>query len=130
MANSTSEEKSKKKPFNYIVKFWLIVAGLFLLTLLFFYGVAQGWFGTMPSFEELENPKSNLASEVISSDGVVLGTYFIENRSNVDYHHISPNLINAAIAIEDIRYREHSGCLWFVVRQKPRRRKYHYPATC
>lgn len=109
MANSTSEEKSKKKPFNYIVKFWLIVAGLFLLTLLFFYGVAQGWFGTMPSFEELENPKSNLASEVISSDGVVLGTYFIENRSNVDYRHISPNLINAAIAIEDIRYREHSG---------------------
>ncbi|HDO27403.1 MAG TPA: penicillin-binding protein, partial [Bacteroidetes bacterium] len=102
-------EKTHKKFFNYIVKFWLIVVLLFLITVLFFYGVARGWFGTMPSFQDLENPKSNLASQVISSDGVVLGTFFIENRSNVDYREISPNLINAIIAIEDVRFEKHSG---------------------
>ena len=104
-----NQEKNKPKKFNYIVKFWMVFVGLFLLTILFFYGVARGWFGPMPSFAELENPKSNLASEVISADGVVLGTFFIENRSNVDYRDISPNLINAIIAIEDIRFEEHSG---------------------
>jgi len=103
------EENKKPKRFNYIVKFWLVFVGLFLLTVLFFFGVARGWFGPMPSFEELENPESNLASEVISADGVILGTFFIENRSNVDYQDISPNLINAIIAIEDIRFEEHSG---------------------
>ncbi|MCK5342227.1 MAG: transglycosylase domain-containing protein, partial [Candidatus Heimdallarchaeota archaeon] len=65
--------------------------------------------GPMPSFAELENPQSNLASEVISSDGELLGTFFIENRSNVDYRDICPNLINALIAIEDIRFEDHSG---------------------
>jgi penicillin-binding protein 1A len=63
----------------------------------------------MPTFEELENPKSNLATEIYSSDNVLLGTFFFENRSNADYRDISPNLINALIAIEDIRFEEHSG---------------------
>ncbi len=103
------QQKSKKKILNYIAKFWLIVLGLFCLAILFFYGVANSWFGPMPSFAELENPQSNLASEVISSDGVLLGTFFIENRSNVDYRDISPNMINALKAIEDIRFEDHSG---------------------
>ena len=101
--------KPKKKFFNYLFKFWLIVLTMFALLLLFFYGVVQEWFGPMPSFEELENPKSTLASEVYSSDGVILGTYFIENRSNVTYRQISPHLINALVAIEDIRFEDHSG---------------------
>lgn len=105
----TQEEKSPNKFFNYIKKFWLIVIGIGLLVVLFFYGIANEWLGPMPSFEELENPNSNLASEVISSDGEVLGTFFIENRSNVDYRDISPNLINALVSIEDIRFEEHSG---------------------
>ena len=103
------EEKSKNKILNYLLKFWLIVLGILCLTILFFYGISNEWFGSMPSFEELENPQSNLATEVISSDGVVLGTFFIENRSNVDYRDISPNLVNALKAIEDIRFEEHSG---------------------
>lgn len=105
----TEQEKSSRKIFNYKTKLWLIVTGVVLFAILFFYGVASEWFGAMPSFEELENPQSNLASEVISSDGELLGTFFIENRSNVDYRDISPNLINALIAIEDIRFEEHSG---------------------
>jgi penicillin-binding protein 1A len=63
----------------------------------------------MPSFEELENPKNQLATEIISSDGVVLGTYFKENRTPVKYEEISPNVINALIATEDIRFYGHSG---------------------
>ncbi len=108
-----SEEKKvikpKKKIFNYLVKFWMLFFAFIALVILFFYGVASGWFGEMPSFEELENPKSNLATEIYSSDGVILGTFFIENRSNITYRHISPNLINALMAIEDVRFNEHSG---------------------
>ena len=106
MANQKPE---KKKFFNYIFKFWLLWFILIAVVVVFFYGVVAEWFGSMPSFEELENPKSNLASEVYSSDGELLGTYFIENRSNISYRDISPNLINALLAIEDIRFEKHSG---------------------
>lgn len=63
----------------------------------------------MPSLEELENPKSNLASELFSADQKVIGKYFIENRSNVHYNELSPNLVNALIATEDARFESHSG---------------------
>ena len=63
----------------------------------------------MPSFEELENPRSNLASEVISCDGEILGFIGIENRSNVSFSEIDSNLIHALIATEDARFYEHSG---------------------
>ncbi|GAB1404855.1 transglycosylase domain-containing protein [Lentimicrobium sp.] len=69
----------------------------------------MGWLGFMPSFEELENPKSNLASEVISADQELLGKYYIENRSNIHYTDLSPHLIEAIIATEDARFNEHSG---------------------
>ncbi len=109
MSDNPSKKKIKPKIFNYLVKFWLIVIGLFALVVLLFWGVANEWFGAMPSFEELENPRHNLASEVYSADGVILGTYYIENRSNVTYRDMSPNLINALVAIEDIRFEDHSG---------------------
>lgn len=69
----------------------------------------MGWFGTLPSFEELENPKSSLASEIYSADGVLIGKYYFENRSESNWHEISPHLVNALIATEDIRFNEHSG---------------------
>ena len=103
------KKPERKKIFNYLVKFWLIMIAIVFVVILFFYGIVQEWFGPMPTFEELENPQSNLATEIYSSDGILLGTFFIENRSNVDYRDISPNLINALLAIEDIRFEEHSG---------------------
>lgn len=106
MAN---ENPAGKKFFNYLVKFWLLYFLLLAAVVVFFYGIGAEWFGKMPTFEELENPESNLASEVYSSDGVLLGTYFIENRSNITYNDISPNLVNALMAIEDIRFEKHSG---------------------
>ncbi len=68
-----------------------------------------GSLGNIPSFEELENPKSNTATQVISEDGVLLGTFHIENRSNVTYDELSPNLVYALIATEDVRFHKHSG---------------------
>lgn len=68
-----------------------------------------GLFGELPDFKELENPQSELASELYSSDGVLLGNYFRENRSPVVYNDLSPNLVNALIATEDIRFNDHSG---------------------
>ncbi len=106
-----SEETTtnKKKFFNYLVKFWMLYFVFAALIILFFYGIASGWFGKMPTFEELENPNSNLATEIYSSDSIMLGTFFIENRSNITYQHISPNLIHALLAIEDVRFYDHSG---------------------
>ncbi len=111
MAQNQSERKAKKKKkwFNYITKFWMLYLLSLGLVVLFFYGIVTGFFGKMPTFRQLENPESNLASEVISSDGHLLGTYFIENRQNVTYRQISPYLINALIATEDVRFEEHSG---------------------
>ncbi|HNS17123.1 MAG TPA: transglycosylase domain-containing protein [Bacteroidales bacterium] len=94
---------------TYIRNFWLIYASIILLIFLIFLIISLGGFGFMPSFGELENPKSNLASEIISADQQILGTYYIENRSNVAYREISPHLINALIATEDIRFSRHSG---------------------
>ena len=92
-----------------IILIWLIVTspflGLFSLVQLTSYGV----FGDLPSFDQLENPKNNLATEIISEDGVILGKYFFENRSKAKYSEIPKNLIKALIATEDVRFREHSG---------------------
>jgi penicillin-binding protein 1A len=63
----------------------------------------------MPTFEDLENPENNLAAEVYSEDGVLLGKYYYQNRTWTEYKDISPNIINALISTEDIRFYRHSG---------------------
>jgi penicillin-binding protein 1A len=66
-------------------------------------------FGRMPNLKTLENPKSELASEIYSADGVLLGKYFRENRTPVEYKDLPQNLIDALIATEDVRFEQHSG---------------------
>ena len=66
-------------------------------------------FADIPSFEELENPESKLATQVIAEDGEILTTFHIENRSYVSYEELSPNLVHAAVATEDVRFYDHSG---------------------
>ncbi|MBC7390928.1 MAG: transglycosylase domain-containing protein [Opitutaceae bacterium] len=68
-----------------------------------------GLFGEMPTFDKLENPKNEFASELFSEDKVLLGKYFRENRSPVEFEEISPKFINTLIATEDVRFHEHSG---------------------
>ena len=65
--------------------------------------------GTLPGFDELENPKTNLASVIYTADAVELGKYYHQNRTNVGYNELSPWLIKALIATEDERYYDHSG---------------------
>ena len=93
----------------YQKKFWkLFFMGLTGIGL-FFLLASWGLFGSMPSFEDLENPDSNLATEIISADGVVLGKYFQKNRSQLKYADLPKNLVQALVATEDARFYEHSG---------------------
>lgn len=94
---------------KYNLRLWKILFGGIFLFAIFIVCIGFGLFGEIPSFRAIENPKSNEATEVLSEDGKVLGTYFVKNRSNVSYSQISPNVINALIATEDIRFNSHSG---------------------
>ncbi|HEY1007058.1 MAG TPA: transglycosylase domain-containing protein [Sphingobacteriaceae bacterium] len=94
---------------RYTINFWKIIILTITVAAVVLLSIGLGLFGKLPSFRDLENPKSNLASEVISSDNKVLGTYYVHNRSNVNYNEISPNVINALIATEDRRFYNHSG---------------------
>jgi len=88
---------------------WKVFFGGFILLLLMFLCANFGIFGKMPSVEQLQNPEADLASEIYSADGELMGKYYSENRSEVKYNEISPNLINALIATEDERFYSHSG---------------------
>jgi len=103
---------AKKKLLNFkklVIVFWGILLAPIAFIIIFISLVANGYFGELPSFEELENPNSSLASEVYSADMVILGKYFYQNRSNTHFRDLSPSLVNALKATEDIRYEEHSG---------------------
>ena len=89
--------------------FWVAVLIPTLAVVGLITATACGSFGKLPSFEELENPKSFLATEIISEDGAVLGTYYVENRTYVDYEELSPALVAALTSTEDARFYEHSG---------------------
>ncbi|MBP8793019.1 MAG: transglycosylase domain-containing protein [Lutibacter sp.] len=94
---------------KYIKWFWLTILSGTILIILIFLFASWGVFGTLPSFEELENPENNLATEVISMDGKTLGKYAYENRTPVKFKDLPENLINALIATEDERFYDHSG---------------------
>ena len=107
--SNTKNNGNHRYPRNIRIMWW-VFGGLWLLLLLFFTFFSIGWLGVeIPSFEMLENPNSIQVSEVISDDGEVIGYIGIENRSDVTYDHLSPNLIHALIATEDARFYDHSG---------------------
>ncbi|MBQ7985193.1 MAG: penicillin-binding protein [Bacteroidales bacterium] len=94
---------------KYVKLMWAVYGAFLALVVLFFMILSFGWLGFMPSFEQLENPDSNLASEVLSDDGTLLGYIGIQNRTNVDYKDLPESLINALKATEDVRFEKHSG---------------------
>ena len=102
--------KKKTTSFKkYLKWFWGIILGGFTLVLVLFLYTAWDPFDTLPSFEELENPQTNLATEVISIDGRTIGKYAKENRTPIKFKELSTNLVNALVATEDERFYEHSG---------------------
>jgi penicillin-binding protein 1A len=103
--NQLTEADVKRYTFN----FWKIIVGIVAIGFLFILSIRLGVFGKLPSFSDLENPKSNLASEVITEDHKVLGTYYVQNRSNVKYSELSPYLVKALVSTEDKRFYDHSG---------------------
>ena len=105
----TNEQQPIKDIEYYRKKFWKIFFYSLGGTIVFFLFASWGLLGSMPSFEELENPNSNLATEVISSDGVVLGKFYNENRTSVKYSDLPQHLVKALVATEDERFYEHSG---------------------
>jgi len=110
---SLQENDNQENKYERIARLsWKVFRiGLITLAILIF-GVITNFlwlFGKMPGVDDLENPLSEQASEVLSSDNVLLGKYYRENRSPVPYEQISPNVINALIATEDVRFYEHAG---------------------
>ncbi|MFR9650268.1 MAG: transglycosylase domain-containing protein [Rikenellaceae bacterium] len=122
--NRTKSSGSNRK--KIAITLWVIAATPFVLLALMLALTAVGAFGKLPSFAELENPKSNLATEIYSSDGKLIGSYFIENRSFVQYEELfpvdesmhltlngeqqaMPHLVAALIATEDLRFHSHGG---------------------
>jgi len=107
----TSQKKSKKADFSkYIRGFWILFLGGVLAFALLFLFAAWGFLGEMPDHTRLENPETNLASEILSSDNKTLGKYYFnDNRTPVGYENLPKHLVEALIATEDVRYYNHSG---------------------
>ena len=108
------KSKSKKKginPYKNLLRFfWISFVTGILSVVVLFSSAALGFLGEMPDLQQLENPKTNLATQIISSDGVVLGKfYFNDNRTPISFDALPKNLVNALIATEDERFFSHSG---------------------
>ena len=96
---------------TFIIVLWaLLIVGI-LATYIIFSAISDGKIGYVPPIEELENPNLKFATQVISDDGKILGTWSLskENRLYVGYNDLSPNLVHALVATEDVRFSEHSG---------------------
>lgn len=109
MANPSKKSKKSTGYRKYIIGFWTLFS-LGILTIVFLFLLASwGAFGKMPKFEELENPETNLATEIFSADGETLGKYYSENRTPIKYEDLPSHLVQALIATEDERFHKHSG---------------------
>ena len=107
MANKKAATQDFSK---YIRWFWMTFLGGVLFIVLLFSLASWGVFGEMPDYTVLENPNTNLATEIISSDGKTLGKFYLnDNRTPVDFTELPKHLVDALIATEDIRFHEHSG---------------------
>ena len=96
---------------SFVVGLWvLFILGL-LAVFMYFFSIAKGWVGYVPDMSEIADPEYKFASQIFTSDGVEIGTWSMskENRVFVEYDSLSPDLVNALIATEDVRFMEHSG---------------------
>ena len=113
MADKSKKHKKKFTYLKYILTIWgIFFFGVFSIIILFS-GAALGLYGPMPDLQQLENPRTNLATQIISSDDVILGKYYFDdNRTPIIFDEIPTHTIQALIATEDERFYEHSGIDW------------------
>lgn len=113
MADKSKKHKKKSTYLKYIITIWgIFFFGVFSIIILFS-GAALGLYGPMPDLQQLENPRTNLATQIISSDDVILGKYYFDdNRTPILFDEIPTHTIQALIATEDERFYEHSGIDW------------------
>ncbi|MEJ6624581.1 MAG: transglycosylase domain-containing protein [Flavobacteriaceae bacterium] len=106
-----TKKKASPKQFSGLIKFfWLCFTAGLLLGVAVFGSAALGFFGPMPPLEQLENPKTNLATQILSTDGETLGKfYYNDNRTPITFDALPSHLVNALIATEDERFYSHSG---------------------
>ena len=95
----------------FVTVLWCLLALTVVGSAVGIYAISQGWVGYLPEIEELQNPISRYASQVYTADGKVIGTWSMnkENRVHTDYDKLSPYIVHALVATEDIRYYDHSG---------------------
>ncbi|QWX83656.1 transglycosylase domain-containing protein [Cellulophaga sp. HaHaR_3_176] len=107
---TAKKKKVTNNYFKFIKWFWILFITGILSVVFVFLIASWGWLGELPTFERLENPQTNLATEIISSDGETLGKYYLDdNRTPVAFEELPKNLVDALVATEDARYRSHSG---------------------
>jgi len=104
-----NNNNSKQNYSRYVKNFWKLMGFGFLFIILFFLLASWGVLGKMPSFDQLENPNSNVATEIISSDGQTLGKFYLQNRTPVKYADLPKHLVDALVSTEDERFYDHSG---------------------
>jgi len=111
-----AKKKGKQKQ-SAFRKYIRVLWGIFLLgvtgIIVLFGGAALGIFGPMPDLQQLENPRTNLATQIISSDGTILGKYYFDdNRTPIGFDEIPTDMVEALIATEDERFYDHAGIDW------------------
>ena len=101
-------------PFRLVIKIlWGVIFSGTIIVIAIFFRAGMGYYGPMPDLQQLENPKTNLATQIFSSDGAVLGKYYYEdNRTPIQFDELPENIINGLIATEDERFYSHSGIDW------------------
>ena len=102
-----TSEKNRKK--LYIRILWALFISPILLIILIFVLIGKGVIGYIPDFSELENPQNNLSTLIYTEDNQILGRFYLENRTFTSFEDLSPYMVDALIATEDIRFRRHSG---------------------
>lgn len=109
MATQKTTAKKATPASKHIRTFWFLFAGLIGVFALIFLFASFGLFGELPDETTLENPEKNLATEIVGSDGKVLGKFYKENRTPVTYDELPQHLVDALLATEDIRFYDHAG---------------------
>ena len=108
-AKKTGQKKDHNPNIKHIKTFWKLFGTGVLLVFLLFLVTSWGFLGSLPDETSLENPEKDLATQVISSDGEVVGKFFVENRTPIQYEQLPEHLVNALIATEDVRFNDHAG---------------------